>query len=277
MMQGMALYLVPLMAGDAQHGVPRMSACAYWIYLIGRTLFFGASSSHGRRRRLVLLRAARGARIRHRQARDFLERAGQLHRGDRDSWSRWTCPTVILKMRAPGMVAAAHADLLWATLVTSIMIMFAMPSVMLGANLVQLDRMLGTHFFNRRKAATRCCGSTCSGSSATPRCTSSSFPALGFMSSIIPRSRAARCSGTTRWSLSLVATGFMSFGLWVHHMFATTAEVGKAFFTAMSFMIAIPTAVQIFCWIATLATGPAITGTPLLFVLGFFVDLLIGG
>jgi cytochrome c oxidase subunit 1 len=78
--------------------------------------------------------------------------------------------------------------------------------------------------------------------------------------------------------LSLIATGFLSFGLWVHHMFATNIpELGKSFFTAMSFMIAIPTAVQIFCWIATLATGRLNFRTPLLFVLGFFFVLLIGG
>jgi cytochrome c oxidase subunit 1 len=78
--------------------------------------------------------------------------------------------------------------------------------------------------------------------------------------------------------LSLIATGFLSFGLWVHHMFATNLpELGKSFFTAMSFMIAIPTAVQIFCWIATLATGRLNFRAPLLFVLGSLFVLLIGG
>jgi len=78
--------------------------------------------------------------------------------------------------------------------------------------------------------------------------------------------------------LSLIATGFLSFGLWVHHMFATNIpELGKSFFTAMSFMIAIPTAVQIFCWIATLWAGRIHLRTPLLFVLGFFFILMIGG
>jgi cytochrome c oxidase subunit 1 len=78
--------------------------------------------------------------------------------------------------------------------------------------------------------------------------------------------------------LSLITTGFLSFGLWVHHMFATNVpELGKAFFTAMSMLIAIPTAVQIFCWIATLRAGRLNFRTPLLFILGFFFILLIGG
>jgi len=78
--------------------------------------------------------------------------------------------------------------------------------------------------------------------------------------------------------MSIMATSFLAFGLWVHHMFATNVpELGKAFFTAMSMMIAIPTATQIFCWIATLATGRINFRTPLLFVLGFFFILVIGG
>ena len=78
--------------------------------------------------------------------------------------------------------------------------------------------------------------------------------------------------------MSLIATGFLAFGLWVHHMFATNLpELGKSFFTAMSFMIAIPTAVQIFCWIATLWTGRLSLRFPLLFVLGFFFILTLGG
>src|SRR5438067_8491588 len=78
--------------------------------------------------------------------------------------------------------------------------------------------------------------------------------------------------------LSLIATGFLAFGLWVHHMFATNLpELGKTFFTAASLMIAIPTAVQIFCWIATLGSGRVSFKTPLLFVLAFFAILLIGG
>jgi cytochrome c oxidase subunit 1 len=78
--------------------------------------------------------------------------------------------------------------------------------------------------------------------------------------------------------LGVIATGFMGFGLWVHHMFATDApELGKSFFTAASLIIAVPTALQIFCWIATLWTGRLVWRTPLLFVLAFFVILVIGG
>ena len=74
--------------------------------------------------------------------------------------------------------------------------------------------------------------------------------------------------------LSLVSTAFMGFGLWVHHMFATgLPQLGESFFTAASIMIAIPTGMQIFCWIATMWAGGIVLKTPMLWILGFFVDL----
>src|SRR5207245_7666971 len=101
---------------------------------------------------------------------------------------------------------------------------------------------------------------------------------LGFISAFIPTFARRPMFGHDAIVLSLIATGFLSFGLWVHHMFATNVpELGKSFFTAMSFMIAIPTAIQIFCWIATLWTGRLAMCVPLLFTLGFFFTLLIGG
>jgi cytochrome c oxidase subunit 1 len=79
--------------------------------------------------------------------------------------------------------------------------------------------------------------------------------------------------------LSLVVTAFLAFGLWVHHMFATgLPPLGMSFFTTASMLIAIPTGVQIFCWIATFATGGRVRfATPLLFVIGFFFIFIIGG
>jgi cytochrome c oxidase subunit 1 len=78
--------------------------------------------------------------------------------------------------------------------------------------------------------------------------------------------------------LSLVATGFIGFGLWVHHMFATgLPQLGLTYFTAASMVIAIPSGVQIFCWIASLWRGRPRLATPLLFVIGFIVIFVLGG
>jgi cytochrome c oxidase subunit 1 len=78
--------------------------------------------------------------------------------------------------------------------------------------------------------------------------------------------------------LSLVATGFLGFGLWVHHMLATgIPQLGQSYFTAASLMIAIPSGVQVFCWLATLWSGRLRLQTPLLFALGFVAIFVLGG
>ncbi len=78
--------------------------------------------------------------------------------------------------------------------------------------------------------------------------------------------------------LALLAIGFFSFGLWVHHMFATgLPRLGNSFYTAASMAIAIPTGVQIWCWITTIWQGRPRYVTPLLFVLGFIVIFVLGG
>jgi cytochrome c oxidase subunit I+III len=95
------------------------------------------------------------------------------------------------------------------------------------------------------------------------------IPALGIVSSVIVAFTRRPVFGYTAIVVSLVGTGFIGFGLWVHHMFATgLPHLGMTFFTAASMMIAIPSGVQMFCWIATLWNGRLVFKTPLLFVLG---------
>jgi heme/copper-type cytochrome/quinol oxidase subunit 1 len=103
-------------------------------------------------------------------------------------------------------------------------------------------------------------------------------PALGFVSSIVSGMTGRPIFGYPIMVVALVVTGFMSFGLWVHHMFATgIPQLSESFFSAMSMMIAIPTGVQIFCWTATIWSGRPRFRVPFLFVLGFVVVFIIGG
>jgi cytochrome c oxidase subunit 1 len=181
-------------------------------------------------------------------------------------------------MRAPGMSLRRMPVFVWSSLVASMMIIFAMPSVMLAANLASFDRTFATHFFNPSEGGDVLVWQHLFWFFGHPEVYFIFIPALGFVSSIIPTFARRPLFGHDAVVLSLIATGFLAFGLWVHHMFATNLpELGKSFFTAMSMMIAIPTAVQIFCWIATLWTGRLNLRTPLLFVLGFLAILVLGG
>lgn len=104
------------------------------------------------------------------------------------------------------------------------------------------------------------------------------LPATGFVSAILPTFTRRAVFGYAALTLSLVATAFIAFGVWVHHLFATSLpRVGQGVFTGASLMVAIPSGVQVFCWIATVWGGKAQLRSPMLFVLGFFGMFVIGG
>ena len=109
----------------------------------------------------------------------------------------------------------------WAMLVTSFMIMFAMPSVMFASTSLILDRLVGTHFFNPAEGGDPLLWQHLFWFFGHPEVYLIFIPALGMMSSIIATFARRPVFGYVAMVLSLIATGFLSFGLWVHHMFAT--------------------------------------------------------
>ena len=127
-------------------------------------------------------------------------------------------------------------------------------------------------------AAIRCCGSTCSGSSATRRSTSSSCRRSRSIAMIVPTFARTPIVGYSWIVLAAVGTGFLSFGLWVHHMFTTGLPgISLGLFSAASEAVAIPTGVQIFCFIATLAAGRVTRSVPMLFTFGGLAIFVLGG
>jgi cytochrome c oxidase subunit I+III len=98
------------------------------------------------------------------------------------------------------------------------------------------------------------------------------------VSTIVPVFARRPIAGYRLMVVSLIAIGFISFGLWVHHMYATGLPVlGLSFFAAASIMVTIPSSIQIFSWIATLWRGRVVLNTAFLFILGFLVLFILGG
>jgi cytochrome c oxidase subunit 1 len=158
------------------------------------------------------------------------------------------------------------------------MIIFAMPAVATGSQFLAADRLIDTHFFNHAEGGDALLWQHLFWFFGHPEVYIIFLPALGMISSIIPTFTRRPVFGYPVMVMALITTGFMSFGLWVHHMFTTPIpQLGQSFFTAASTMISIPTGVQIFCWIATIWAGRPRFATPLLFVLGFFFTFIIGG
>jgi cytochrome c oxidase subunit 1 len=277
-MQAVASYLLPLMLGARNVAFPRMNAFAYWIFLFGGlTLFIAFALNIGPDAGWFAYVPLSGP--------DYSP-------GKRvDIWAQMitftelsalleaiTLITTAFKFRAPGMSMNRIPLFVWATLVTSFMVLFAMPSVMLASSALIMDRLVGTHFFNPGEGGDVILWQHLFWFFGHPEVYLIFIPGLGFLSAMIPTFSRRPMFGYAAMVLSLITTAFMSFGLWVHHMFATNLpELGKSFFTAASMVIAVPSAIQIYCWIATMWTGKLNLRTPMLYCLAFFVILVLGG
>jgi len=277
-MQAVAVYILPLMLGTRSVAFPRMNAFAYWIFLFGGLMLYTA----------FLLNVGPDAGWF-----SYVPLAGPDYSpGKRiDFWAQMitftevsalleaiVIITTIFKLRAPGMTMNRMPLFAWAMLVTSFMVLFAMPAVMFASTALITDRLVGSHFFNPAEGGDVLLWQHLFWFFGHPEVYLIFIPPLGFISTIIPTFARRPIYGYSAMVLALIATAFLSFGLWVHHMFATNLpDLGKSFFTAASMMIAIPTAMQIFCWIATLWNGRINLKAPLLFVLGFFFILVLGG
>jgi len=278
-MEAVALYLIPLMVGTRAVAFPRLNAYGYWLFLFGGVMLF------------VVFALNIGPEA---GWFNYVPLSGpEFSAGKRsDFWAQLITFTEVsaligaiviittaFKMRAPGMTLARMPLFVWAMVVTAFMIVFAMPSVMLASTFLITDRLISTQFYNPAEGGDVLLWQHLFWFFGHPEVYIIFVPALGMISEILPTFARRRVVGYAAMVIALVAIAFLSFGLWVHHMFTTgLPPLGMSFFTAASIMIALPTGLQIFCWIATLATGKRVQfATPLLFVIGFFFIFIIGG
>ncbi|HKQ12817.1 MAG TPA: cytochrome c oxidase subunit I [Steroidobacteraceae bacterium] len=277
-MQAVGIYFVPLMVGTRAISFPRLLAFSYWIYLFGGLLLWTAF--------FLNIGPDAGWFA-------YVPLSGpQYSPGKRvDIWAQMITYTelssiavavstiaTIFKQRAPGMALNRVPLFVWAILVMSFMVLFAMPSVMIGSSFLIMDRLVGTHFFNPAEGGDALLWQHLFWFFGHPEVYIIFIPALGMVSSIVQTFSRRPVFGYPLMVLSLIATSLFAFGLWVHHMFATgLPRLGNSFYTAASMVIAIPTGIQIFGWIATVWLGKPRFTTPFLFIIGFIVVFVIGG
>ena len=256
--EAFGIYFVPLMVGTRNVAFPRLNAFGYYVYLGGGILLYAG---------LFLNIGPDTGWF------SYVPLAGpQFSPGKRvDFWAQMITLTeiaglttaveiivTVFKQRAVGMSLNRIPLFVWAMVVTSFMVIFAMPSVMLASGYLAMDRLahVNTHFFNPAEGGDALLYQHIFWFFGHPEVYIIFIPATGFISTIIPTFARRRIYGYTALVLALISTAFIGFGLWVHHMFATPVpELGQSFFTAASMIIAIPAGVQIFCWIATIWTG----------------------
>lgn len=277
-MEAMAVYLVPLMVGTRNIAFPRLNAFSYWTFLFGGLLLWlsfaldtapdvgwfayvplsGPEYGPGKRADLWA------------QMITFTELAALAVAVE--------IVVTVFKQRAPGMSLDRIPVLVWAMLVMSFLVIVAMPAIMIASSTLILDRLVGTQFYNPALGGDALLWQHLFWFFGHPEVYIIFLPAVGLVSSILPTFVGRPLFGYLLLVMALIATGVLSFGLWVHHMFVVgLPRVGESFFTASSMAIAVPAGVQIFCWLATLWAGRPVFRTPLLFVLGFIVTFVMGG
>jgi cytochrome c oxidase subunit 1 len=275
----LGVYFVPLMIGARAMAFPRMLAYGYWMFLFGGIFLYvmfllnvgpdngwfsypplaGPEFGYGKRGDVWA------------QLVTFTEVSGLVVA---------TClVTTILKMRTPGMSLNRMPLFVWAMLITSAMVIFAMPSIIIASTCLILDRLVGTHFFNPAEGGDPFLWQHLFWFFGHPEVYIIFLPALGMMSEIVATFARRKVVGYVEMILSMTATAFIGFGVWVHHMFTTgLPQFGQSFFTAASIMIVIPTAIQTFNWIATIWTARRLRLTvPFLYAASFFFVFVIGG
>ena len=276
--EGFAILLLPLMLGTRELPFPRLGAFAYWTFLLGGLMYYsstlfqlvpdngwfaytplsGPEFSPGLRMDFWVLGlgvAEVGA----------IAAALELIIG-------------ILKMRAPGMSLTRMPLFAWSILVMSFMILFAFTPLIIGSLLLELDRGFGTQFFDPEQGGSSLLWQHLFWIFGHPEVYIQFLPATGVVSMILPAFTRHRIVGYMWLVGAMVAIGFLSFGLWAHHMFAVgLPPLVLSFFAAASMIIAIPAGVQFVSWLATIWSGRPVWGTPFLFVVGFLVIFIIGG
>jgi cytochrome c oxidase subunit I+III len=277
-MEAVAVYLVPLMVGTRNIAFPRLNAFSYWIYLAGGALLW------------IAFALDMGPDV---GWFAYVPLSGpQYAAGKRaDIWAQMITFTevsalaiavelvvTIFKQRAPGMTLDRIPVFVWAMLVTSFLVIMAMPAIMVASTSLILDRLVGTHFFNPAEGGDVLLWQHLFWFFGHPEVYIIFLPAAGMVSTMIEPFAGRPAFGYLGLVMALIATGILAFGLWVHHMFvAGLPRLGDSFFTASSMAIAIPAGIQVFCWLATLWDGQPVFKTPLLFIIGFIVTFVIGG
>jgi len=278
MVESFAVYLTPKILGTRDFAFPRLTAYGYWCYLFGATIVTAS---------LVLGVAPNSGWFMYTPLSSNVYTPGV----NADIWllgitfveiSALSLAIEIivsvLKMRAPGMSLDRMPIFGWYILVTALMMIVAFPPLILASILLELERAFGLPFFDPTRGGDALLWQHLFWLFGHPDVYIIFLPMAGVLSTMIPVFAGRELVGFRAIVVAIIALAFLSFGIWVHHMFTVgIPHLALGFFSAGSAIVAVPTAIQIFAWLATLSHGRPRWGVPMLYIFGFFFVFAMGG
>jgi cytochrome c oxidase subunit 1 len=274
---GFGNYLVPLMIGAHDMAFPRLNAMSYWFFLAGGIILMGSFAVDGG--------AAQAGWY------AFPPLSIQYPDTGQDLWILGIHLTTISSiagainfivtihnMRAPGMTWMRMPLFVWTIETYAVLLLLALPTVTAAVTLLLLDRQAGTSFFLPDEGGSAVLYQHMFWFFGHPEVYIMILPAFGMVSEIIPVFSRKPIFGYAAIAFSTIGIAFAGMLVWAHHMFTVGLPVWlNAFFATTSWLVAIPTSVKIFNWLATLWRGHLIFRAPLMFCLGLIGLFTIGG
>jgi cytochrome c oxidase subunit 1 len=278
LLAGLANYVGVLMIGARDMAFPRLNAFSVWLLIFGglllNTSFFAGGAPDGGWFAYTPLTTKTFSPT---LGMDFWVLGLQIL-GVSSIATALNLVVTILRLRAPGMTLNRMPIFVWTVLIQSFLILFAFPSITVAMIFLFLDRVAGTNFYNAEAGGNPLLWQHLFWFFGHPEVYIMILPAMGIVSEIIPVFSRKPLFGYIAIAYSTVAIGFLGFSVWAHHMFAVGMPYfANAAFAGTSMFIAVPTAIKIFNWIATMWGGSIRLTAPFYFAVGFVAMFIIGG
>jgi cytochrome c oxidase subunit 1 len=274
---GLANYFVPLHIGAPDVAYPRLNALTYWLSLAGALVAFSGffTATGAAAFGWTGYAPLSGATYSPGPGAD-LWIAGLILSGTAGILGAINFIATIFGLRAPGMRMFRMSLFAWNILVTSILILLTFPVLTAGLALLFIDRNLGGAFFDPAQGGDPILWQHLFWFFGHPEVYIAILPFFGIVTDIIPVFARKPVFGYRGFVLATMLIGAYSFTVWAHHML-TTGAVSVMFFSITSYLIAVPTGVKFFNWIATMWGGKLTFETPMLYCMGFLFMFLVGG
>ena len=278
MLIGYATYFLPLMIGANEMAFPRLNAFSFWMFLFGGILLYFSFFAGGALNVGWFSYAPLSEKnFSFSPGVDYWAFAVLLM-GVGTIGAALNFVVTTLTMRTKGLSMTKLPLFVWMVFVNAFLILVAFPVLNAGLVMIIIDRLLNAHFFTAATGGSPIMWQHLFWTFGHPEVYILALPAFGIASEVIPVFSRKPIFGYEFVAASTVAIALLSFGVWAHHMFAVgLGTTFNAFFAATSMLIAVPTGVKIFNWIATMWKGSIRFTTSMLFAAAFLIEFTIGG